>query len=51
VGLRERGYVEGENITIEYRYAEENEDRLPTLAGDLVRLKVDVIVSREGTRL
>ena len=44
-GLRELGYVEGKNILIEYRYAEGKIDRLQTLAAELVRLKVDVIVS------
>jgi len=44
-GLRELGYVEGKNIVIEYRYAEAKLDRLPALAAELVRLKVDVIVS------
>jgi putative ABC transport system substrate-binding protein len=44
-GLRELGYVEGKNIVIEYRYAEQNLDRLPALAAELVRLKVDVIVT------
>jgi putative ABC transport system substrate-binding protein len=43
--LRERGYVEGENIVIEYRYAEGKLERLPDLAAELVRLKVDVIVT------
>ena len=43
--LRELGYVEGKNIVIEYRYAEDKLDRLPTLAAELVRLKVDVIVT------
>jgi hypothetical protein len=46
--LRALGYVEGGNIAIEYRYADGNYDRLPVLAGDLVRLKVDVVVT-EGT--
>jgi putative tryptophan/tyrosine transport system substrate-binding protein len=46
--LRALGYVEGENIAIEYRYAEGNYERLPVLAADLVRLKVDIIVT-EGT--
>ena len=46
--LRELGYVEGKNIVIEFRYAEENLDRLPALAADLVRLKVDVIVTAGG---
>jgi putative ABC transport system substrate-binding protein len=44
-GLRELGWVEGKNIAIEYRYAEDRVDRLPDLAADLVRLKVDVIVT------
>ena len=43
-GLRELGYVEGKTIAIEYRFAEENVDRLPDLAAELVRLKVDLIV-------
>jgi putative ABC transport system substrate-binding protein len=44
-GLRERGYIEGKNIHLEYRYAEGHYDRLPGLAADLVRDKVDVIVT------
>jgi putative ABC transport system substrate-binding protein len=44
-GLRELGYVEGKNIVIEYRYAEGKLDRLPALATELVRLKVDVVVT------
>jgi len=44
-GLRELGYVEGKNIVIEWRSAEGKFDRLPELAAELVRLKVDVIVS------
>jgi len=44
-GLRQRGYVEGQNIIIEVRYAEGKPERLPDLAADLVRLKVDVIVA------
>jgi|SRR5918996_2416658 hypothetical protein len=43
-GLRELGYVEGQNIAIESRHADGKLDRLPDLAGELVRLKVDVIV-------
>jgi putative ABC transport system substrate-binding protein len=45
LGLREAGYIEGKNIAIEYRYAEETLDRLATLASELVRLQVDVIVA------
>ncbi len=44
-GLRELGYVAGKNIVIEWRYAEEKFDRLRELAAELVRLKVDVIVT------
>ena len=44
-GLRELGYVEGKNIVIEYRHAEGKLDRLPALADELVRLKVDIIVA------
>src|SRR5262245_53687578 len=43
-GLRDLGYVEGKNILIEYRYAERKLDRLPELAAELVRLKVDAFV-------
>jgi putative ABC transport system substrate-binding protein len=43
--LRELGYVEGKNIVIEYRYTEGKQERLPDLAAELVRLKVDVIVT------
>ena len=42
-GLKELGYIEGKNIIIEYRFAEARSDRLPELARDLVRLKVDII--------
>ena len=51
-GLRELGYVEGKNIVIEWRYAEGKLDRLPALAAELVRLKVDIIVTggRAATR-
>jgi putative ABC transport system substrate-binding protein len=48
-GLRETGYVEGQNLTIEYRWADGHYDRLPTLADELVRRKVDVMVTRGGT--
>jgi ABC-type uncharacterized transport system substrate-binding protein len=44
-GLRELGYVEGKNIVIEWRSAEGKQDRVPALAAELVRLKVDVIVT------
>jgi putative ABC transport system substrate-binding protein len=45
VALRERGYIEGQNISIEYRYAKGKIERLPQLAAELARLKVDVIVT------
>jgi len=44
LALRERGYIEGQNIASEYRYAEGRRDRHPELAAELVRLKVDMIV-------
>jgi putative ABC transport system substrate-binding protein len=50
-GLRELGWIENQNVVIEYRWAGENPDRLPELAADLVRLKVDVIIgSTPGVR-
>jgi len=49
-GLRELGYVEGKNIVIEWRSAEGKLDRLPALAAELVRLKVDVIVSSAASQ-
>ena len=42
--LSKLGWIEGKNITIEYRFAEQKPERLPELAADLVRLKVDLIV-------
>ena len=48
-GLRDLGWVEGKNISIEYRYAEGRRDRLPDLVADLVRLKVDIIVASVNT--
>jgi putative ABC transport system substrate-binding protein len=51
LALRERGYIEGQNITTEYRYAEGKRDRLPELAAELVRLKVDIILAAGGEAL
>ena len=51
LGLRERGYIEGQNIAIEHRYAEGNRERFPELAAELVRLKVDIIVAAGGDLL
>ena len=48
-GLRELGYVEGQNIVIEYRWAEDRAERIPELTAELVRLKVDVIVTAGNT--
>ena len=50
-GLRELGYIEGQHVAIEYRYAEGKRDRLPDLAAELVRLKVDVIVGGGGSQV
>jgi putative ABC transport system substrate-binding protein len=47
-GLRELGYVEGQNISVEYRYADWNPNRVSALAEELVRLNVDIIVSVGG---
>jgi ABC-type uncharacterized transport system substrate-binding protein len=51
LALRELGYIEGQNIAFEYRYAEGKNDRFPEVAADLVRLKVDIIVVTGGNRI
>ena len=43
--LRKLGWIEGKNFTVEYRFAEQKRERLPELAAELVRLKVDLIVA------
>src|SRR5215469_6921646 len=48
-GLSETGWVEGQNVAIEYRWAEDHYERLPALATELVSRNVDVIVSTGGT--
>src|SRR2546421_2764153 len=50
-GLHDLGYVEGRNMRIESRYAESQEDRLPALAAELVRLPVDVLVAAGTTAI
>ena len=49
LALRELGYIEEQNIVIESRYGEGKQDRAPELAGELVRLKVDIIVVTGGS--
>jgi putative tryptophan/tyrosine transport system substrate-binding protein len=51
LALHELGYIEGQNIAFEYRYAEGKPDRFPEFAAELVRLTVNVIVAEGGTRL
>jgi ABC-type uncharacterized transport system substrate-binding protein len=51
LALRELAYIEGQNITTEYRYGEGKFDRAPELAAELVRLKVDIIVVAGGSNL
>jgi putative ABC transport system substrate-binding protein len=51
LALRELGYIEGQNITFEYRYGEGKQDRYPELAAELIRLKVDIVVVAGGPAL
>jgi putative tryptophan/tyrosine transport system substrate-binding protein len=51
LALRKLGYIEGQNIVFEYRYAEGKQDRYPELAAELVHLKVDIIVAAGGGRV
>src|SRR5437667_4260836 len=49
-GLNESGFAEGQNVAVEYRWAENNYDRLPALAADLVSRKLDVLATSGGDR-
>jgi putative tryptophan/tyrosine transport system substrate-binding protein len=49
-GLRDAGFIEGQNVVVEYRFAQDQQDRLPELAADLVRLNVAAIAATGGTR-
>ena len=46
--MRELGWIEGQNIMVERRWAEQRPDRLPALAGELVQLKVDLMLTTDG---
>src|SRR5262245_11308767 len=48
LALRELGYIDGQNIATEYRYADRNRDRFPEFVAELLRLKVDIIVVSAG---
>jgi ABC-type uncharacterized transport system substrate-binding protein len=50
-GLQDLGYVEGKNMVVEYRYAEGKTDRIPSLVAELVQIKVDVLVSPNGSAI
>jgi putative ABC transport system substrate-binding protein len=50
-GLRDFGYIEGENLLVEFRYAEGNRDRIPNLVAELVQLKVDIFISGSLTAI
>ena len=49
-GLRELGFIEGQNVAFEYRWAEDRDDRLPVLAAELVQRRVSVIVALPPSR-